>query len=75
MALVAGPRPARPGLLVLLLAIRRGLLGRRARRLGPARQFQHQLDQLVLAQVLEITDDPYHHGISHHQVTQALVGP
>ncbi len=55
VALVAGLRPAGAGLLAPLLAVGRGRLGRRARRLGRALQLQHQLDQLVLAQTLEIT--------------------
>ena len=55
VALVAGLRASGAGLLALLLAIGGWRLGRRARRLGRALQLQHQLDQLVLAQTLEIT--------------------
>ncbi len=55
VALVAGLRAAGAGLLAPLLAIGRGRLGRRARRLGRALQLQHQLDQFVLAQALKIT--------------------
>ncbi len=55
VALVAGLRASGAGLLAPLLAVGRGRLGRRARRLGRALQLQHQLDQLVLAQTFEIT--------------------
>ncbi len=55
VALVAGLGAPGAGLLAPLLAVGGGRLGRRARRLGRALQLQHQLDQLVLAQALEIT--------------------
>ena len=55
MAFMAGLGASRAGLLTPLFAVRRWRLGRRARRLGRALQLQHQLDQFILAQALEIT--------------------
>ena len=55
VALVTGLGTAGAGLLAPLLAVCGGRLGRRARRLGRALQLQHQLNQFVLAQTLEIT--------------------
>jgi len=55
VALVARLGAAGMGLLAALLPIGGGRLGRRARRLGRSLQLQHQLDQFVLAQALEIT--------------------
>ena len=55
VALMAGLRASGAGLLAPLLAVGGGRLGRRARRLARALQLQHQLDQFVLAQALEIT--------------------
>ena len=55
VAFVAGLCAPGPGLLAAFLAVGRGRLGRRARCLARALQLQHQFDQLVLAQALEIT--------------------
>ncbi|BAQ50013.1 hypothetical protein Maq22A_2p41175 (plasmid) [Methylobacterium aquaticum] len=55
VALVTGLGPARPGLLAPLLAVARRRLGRGARRLLRPVQLQHQLDQFLLAQTLEVT--------------------
>ncbi len=54
VALVPGLGTAGLALLPLLLAIGRGWLGRGAGRLLRPLQPQHQLDQLLLAQTLEI---------------------
>jgi len=48
-------RPARSSVLALLLLVRRRRLGRRARILVRPLEKQHQLDQLLFAQVLQIT--------------------
>ena len=55
VALMAGLCASGAGLLAALLAVGGGGPGRRARRLGRSLQLQHQLDQFVLAQALEIT--------------------
>ncbi len=55
MALVAGLRTTGAGLIAPLLAVGGGRFGRGARRLGRALQLQHQFDQFLLAQALEIT--------------------
>ena len=68
VALVAGLRASGAGLLAPLLAVGRGRLGRRARRLGRALQLQHQLDQFVLAQTLEITT-------AHANTESAFIAP
>ncbi len=54
VALVARLRSARAGLLAPLLAVRRGRLGRGARRLRRPLKLQHQFDQFRLAQPFEI---------------------
>ena len=54
MALMAGLRSARPGVLPPLLAIRRRRPGRRARRLLRPLQPQHQIDQLLLGKALQL---------------------
>ena len=51
---VARLRPARAGLFAPLLAIRRGRLGRGARRFRRPLKLQHQFDQFRLAQPFEI---------------------
>ena len=54
MALVAGLRSARPGVLPPLLAIRRRRPGRSARRLLRPLQPQHQIDQLLFGKALQL---------------------
>jgi hypothetical protein len=61
VAFMAGLGAPRPRLLAPFLAIRRGGLRRRARRLDRPLQLQHQFDQFFLAQPFEI--DPPHRGI------------
>ena len=58
VALVAGLGATGAGLLATLLAIGQGRRGGRARRLGRALQLQHRINQLVLAQALEVTPAP-----------------
>jgi hypothetical protein len=53
--LVTELRPAGPGVLALLLLVRRRRFGRRARILVGALKPKHQLDQLLLAELLQIT--------------------
>jgi len=53
--LMSSLRPARTRILALLLLVRRRRLGRRARILVRPLQTQHQLDQLLFAQLLQIT--------------------
>jgi hypothetical protein len=53
--LVTGLRPAGPGVLALLLPVRRGRLGRRARILVGTLKPKHQFDQLLLAELLQIS--------------------
>ena len=48
-------RPARTGILTLLLLVRRRRLGRRARRLVRPLKPEHQLNQLLFAELLQIT--------------------
>ena len=55
MWLVPGLRPARTGVLALLLLIRRWRLRRSARRFLRSLQPQNQINQLVLAQPLQIS--------------------
>ena len=53
MALVAGLRTSRPGLIPPGFPVRRGRLGGRLRCLGRALQIQHDLYKLLLAQLLK----------------------
>jgi hypothetical protein len=54
VAFVTRLGPARPGFLPALLAVSRRRLGRSARRLGRALHPQHQLDQLLLRETLQL---------------------
>ena len=67
MALMPGLGASRAGLLAPFLAVCRGRLGRRARRLPRPLQPQHQLDQLRLAQALQV--------ISLHAQTESAMPP
>ena len=53
--LMPGLRPARTRVLALFLLVRRRRLGRIARRLVRSLKLDHQLNQLVLAQALQIS--------------------
>ena len=60
--LMPGLRPARTRVLALFLLVRRRRLGRRARILiGPLKP-EHQLDQLLFAELLQITAIHARHG-------------
>ena len=55
VGLVTELRPAEPSVLAPLFLVRRGRLGRRARILIGTLKPKHQLDQLLLAELLQIT--------------------